>query len=562
MYAYEPILSSIERRVRALYARQVMDESRPEQGAFISEILGCPAATHGAHAHDLACACYVFMAEGASLEGDDELFDRIRRGISFQKRWQRPGGLIDGVVSNYESPNATAFTVQLLAPVVEVARGKAEAGDERAAQIAQALGEYVQTAAQAIIGRGFHTPNHRWVICSALAQAITLFPDLSAWDYIESILAETVDINEDGQFYERSTGIYNSASDRSLRFIADHLGRPELLDPVRKNLDMMLRLFHPDWTVVTDMSGRQDRGQRIVPVKIADSFFDMAQRDGNGVWATVADCLVDNASGDLDFVWLIHPFMANSACRHDTLKREMPPDDFSTVFLASRLWRVKRGLLSATAMGGNFTSFAVRYGEVNLKTVKIFETYYNTSKFETDTFEAFENGVRMVHRGDTRRQRNYDLPLGRPVPFDDFYAVQAEREHWALSPFDILLDIREVQRGFDLHLQTEGALDRIAFQIECCFEGPGEWETDGQVIRVNNGQTAILKSGYGIFHRGEYGIRIGPGSVAHRMWQMRGSEPEPDSFRVLVTLQTPIDCAFEIRYGTWSTATSGLLEPT
>ncbi len=561
MYAYEPILSGIERRVRALYARQVMDESRPEQGAFISEILGCPAATHGAHAHDLACACYVFMAEETSLKGDEELFDRICRGISFQRRWQRPSGLIDGVVSNYESPNAAAFTVQLLAPVVEVARTKAETGDERAARIAQALGEYVQTAAQAIIGRGFHTPNHRWVICSALAQAMTLFPDLPALGYIESILAETVDINEDGQFYERSTGIYNSASDRSLRFMADHLKRPELLDPVRKNLDMMVRLFHSDWTVVTDMSGRQDRGQRIVPVKIADLFFDMAQRDGNGVWATVADRLVDSAPGDLDFVWLIHPFMANPAYRHETLNREIPPDGFSTVFLASRLWRVKRGPLSATAMGGNSTSFAVRYGEVNLRAVKIFETYYNTSKFETDTFEAFENGVRMVHRGDTKRQRNCDLPLGRPVPFDDFYAVQAERKHWALSPFDILLDIREVQRGFDLHLKTEGALDRIAFQIECCFEGPGEWETDGQVIQVNNGQTAILKSGYGIFHRRECGIRIGPGGIAHRMWQMRGSEPEPDSFRVLVTLETPIDCVFEIRYGTWSTATAGVIEP-
>ncbi len=189
-------------------------------------------------------------------------------------------------------------------------------------------------------------------------------------------------------------------------------------------------------------------------------------------------------------------------------------------------------------------------------------TTYNTPRFETDTFEAFGNGVWMVHRGDTRRQRNYDLPLGRPVPFDDFYAVQAEREHWTLPPFDIILDIREVERGFDLHLKTEGALDRIAFQIECCFEGPGEWETDGQVIQVHNAQTAILKCGYGIFHRGEYGIRIGPGAIAHRMWQMRGSEPEPDSFRVLVTLQTPIDRVFEIRYGLWSTATTGLLEPT
>ena len=564
MYAYELILENLERRVRALYARQVMDESRPERGAFISETLGCAVANHGNHAHDLACACYVFLAEGSSLRGDGELFDRIRRGISFQRRWQRPTGRIDNVVSNYDSPAATAFTMQLFAPIVEVARGMAEAGDERAGQIAQSLGEYIHDGALGSIGLGFHTPNHRWIICSALAQAMTLFPELPAPDYVESILAETVDINEDGEFSERSTGIYNSACDRSLRLMADHLGRPELLDPVRRNLDMMVRLFHPDWTVVTDISGRQDRGSRMVPFRIADSFFDMAQRDGNGIWATVADHLVAGGTDALheSWPWFIHPFMANPGYRHEALVREPVPDDFSRIFPASRLWRVKRGPLSATAMGGRSTAFSVRYGEVNLKAVNVFETYYKTPRFETDTFEALGDGVRMVHRGDTSRQRNYDLPLGRPVPFGEFYAVQDEREHWSLPTFDILLDIREVDRGFDLRLKTEDALDRVTFQIECCFEGPGEWETDGQVIQVSNGQTAILKSGYGVFHRSAHGIRIGPGAIAHRMWQMRGSEPAPDTFRVLVTLQTPIDRVFEIRYGIWSTATGSLrLEP-
>jgi len=43
------------------------------------------------------------------------------------------------------------------------------------------------------------------------------------------------------------------------------------------------------------------------------------------------------------------------------------------------------------------------------------------------------------------------------------------------------------------------------------------------------------------------------------MWQMRGTEPEPDSFRVLITLQTPVDRVLEIRYGRWSPASGELL---
>ena len=136
MYAYEPILEGLTQRMRASYDRQVMDESRPEHGAFISDSMPHPVANHANHTHDLARACYVFLAEGSPLEGDEALFGRICIGIDFQKRWQRPSGLIDNVVGNWESPTATAFTVQLLAPIVAAARTKAEAGDERAAQIA------------------------------------------------------------------------------------------------------------------------------------------------------------------------------------------------------------------------------------------------------------------------------------------------------------------------------------------------------------------------------------------------------------------------------------------
>ena len=39
---------------------------------------------------------------------------------------------------------------------------------------------------------------------------------------------------------------------------------------------------------------------------------------------------------------------------------------------------------------------------------------------------------------------------------------------------------------------------------------------------------------------------------------MRGTEPETDSFRVLITLQTPLDRVLAIRYGRWSPATGGL----
>jgi hypothetical protein len=366
-----------------------------------------------------------------------------------------------------------------------------------------------------MIDRGFHTPNHRWVVCSGLSQALGLYPDLPARDYIDRILAETIDLNADGEFTERSTGVYNAVCDRSLRFMADCLDKPELLDAVRKNLDIMSHLFHEDGTVVTSISNRQDRGLRVIPVDIADSFYDMAQRDQNGIWAQVADNLTGGANDPSHSPWLIQPFMQNPTYRNDTLTRQPLPNYFARHYPISGLWRVKRGLLSATAATGNRTALSVRYGHINLRAVKFSGTYMSTSNFQADKMEAIENGIRLTQRGADRRTPGYELPLNREVPLGQFGQIRDTRDRWTLPELDLSLGIVEVKNGFDLRYKTDGGLDRVPIEIECTFEGPGEWETRDNVLQVNNGQSAILKSGYGTFHNGNEGITVGPGSGAH-----------------------------------------------
>ena len=559
MYDYEAILASQVLRVERAYPTQITDRSHPAHGAFLSETSGAhPNADHGANASLLASACCVLLADGSRLKGNAELCDRVQWSIAFQRRWQRPSGLIDLVGMNFESPPDTGFAVQLLAPAVELARAVAAAGDSQAAAIADSLGRFVRAAAVGMIDRGFHTPNHRWVVCSALAQAMTLFPEIKAGPYVERILAETVDINEDGEYTERSSGVYNAVCNRSLRFMAHHLGQPDLLDPVRRNLDMMSHLFHEDGTIDTSFSNRQDRGQRIVPVAIADSFFDLAQRDGNGVWARIADELVAAGEDAAHSPWLLQPFLANPEYRRERLARKPRPDHYAKHYPASGLWRVRRGPLSATAATGSRAAFAVRYGDVNLRSVKFSGTYLLSANFSADRMAPIDGGMRLERAGRAHPLPGYELPLGRPLAFGSVHAARPSRQRWTLPPIDLRLDIREVENGFDLRYLTRGGLDRIPIEIECAFEGPGEWETADQVTQVTAGMTSVLKSGHGTFRRGDQAIRIGPGSGVHYDWQMRESEPSLDSFRVLITLQTPVDRTLEIRYGSWSLATRSL----
>jgi hypothetical protein len=237
------------------------------------------------------------------------------------------------------------------------------------------------------------------------------------------------------------------------------------------------------------------------------------------------------------------------------------PDQYSRVCPASRLWRLRRGPLSATAVGGERTHLSLCYGDVELRALNVAETFYNTSTFHTDGFETMPGGVRLTHRGRADRQRQFDLPLGRPVPVGAFYQVQAERRHLSLPCFDIVLEISEAEGGLDLLLASIDAPDRVPFQLEFCFVGPGQWETADQVVEVANGQTALLTAGWGLFRRGADAIRVGPGAKAHRLWHMRGAEAQPDCFRVLVALETPVEHRLELRCGTWSPATGELVRP-
>ncbi len=552
MLTCESLLPMLDARVASILLRQVLDRSRLDYGGFVED-----GVAGGTGVGQVVPLCYAYLMEGSAHFRSTEILERILLGAGFGRRIRRESGRFDLVVTNFDSAPDTGFLVQSMAPVVAAAREVAD--DAGAGEIAEALGELIRTAAPGMAEGGFHTPNHRWVLVSALAQARALFPDLDVMDTIEAYLAETIDINADGEYTERSTGVYNAVCNRSLRIAATVLDRPELLDPVRKNLDLSYHLLHADGTVVTNLSQRQDRGTRTIPVGLVDSYYAMARMEGNGFYAAVADWLIDQEPGGLP--WTLHPFLEYPEWREDSLKRESLPESYSKVYPVSGIWRVRRGGMSATTASGITSAFSLKYGEAELTALQVCATYYGTGQFVGEDLREEEGGIRITHPG---RGWHYDSPgyfhpLGEPVEQTQWEEARWRRRFSAVPPLAMDLTVKEVQSGFDLRIVAD-AMDRVPLQIACDFAPGGELDLDSVAVQGIAGQTAFLKTGYATYHVGGDAIAVGPGAYAHRMWQMRWSEQSPEAFRILITLLTPVDRTLEIRCGAWSEATEGILK--
>ena len=558
MIAYEPLVGELDQQVEGVLTRQVLDAESHYCGGFMDgdRLVGSQSISA------VASLGYAYLLAESRHYRSEELLQRILRAAEFARRQRNPSGCFDLLTTNFDSAPDTGFVVQAIAPVVFAARQQA-ADDEGAAEIADALGELIQTGAPGMVAGGFHTPNHRWVLVAALAQAQALYPELDVSATVDAYLGEGIDINADGEYSERSTGVYNAVVNRALIRAAHVLERPDLLEPVRRNLDLSYHLLHADATAVTSISTRQDRDTRAVPTGLADGYHALAHLDGNGFYAAVADWLVAHGGGLVCLPnYVLHP-----EWRAARIERTPLPESYSRVYPASGLWRVRRGAVSATAAAGLTAPFSVVCGQAELAAVKISSTYFATGQFIGEEFAEADKGVRMQHKGRNRIYPEKDyvggiywLPIAEQVNADNWREVRGRRATYQLPPLKVELHIEEVAGGFDLHIRTAGGVDGVPLQIEGVFEPGGTLEMDSALVEGRAGHTVFLKAGYALYRVGDDAIRLGPGAMEHTMWRMRNSEIDEERLRVLIALRAPVAQTLEIRCGRWADAQGGFLE--
>lgn len=502
-----------------LLALQVLDKSSRGYGT-LDDPRGVYAVGSAAGLINASMAAY--LQPRSRFHSSALLVERMKLAAAYMEREQHPDGFMDYRDTNYDSAPDTAFTIHSMAPAACLAKRA------KRADLLAIVEPYIRKAGAGLAVGGIHTPNHRWVVSSALAQINEVFPDPAYVRRIDQWLAEGIDIDQDGQFTERSTSVYNAICDRSFLVLAVKLGRPELLEPVRKNLNSMLYLLHSDYTVVTEISRRQDRDQRTATM--ASFWFPLqylAVKDGNGQFASLADHLAPQSASLA--AYMEYPEMAGRKPAPAPL-----PESFEREMKSLGIVRVRRGPVSATLFSDNPAFFALHNGDVAIEAIRFASAFFGKGQFLAPTIE--KKGSDYILR--QKLEAGYYQPLDPPqrVTPANWSALRKERAVTQKCTLDQLATVTPTSKGFRVRIQASGTKG-VPVSVEINLRDGGKLEG---ITRTPEGDP-LLPNGFAAYSGPENRIRFGPGLAEHRYIQVRGALPKLPGTSVYLTAFTPCD---------------------
>jgi hypothetical protein len=517
------ILKRHDEAVEDLLGRQITDPaSRWAGGVPNAAILHEPAAA-GALLDAFASA---FVHPGSKFHRSPALAGRMRLAATFLERCQSPDGNVSLLVTNFNSPPDTGFVVH------HVAAAAANAMRYGAPELASLVEPFLRRAAGGMTRGGIHTPNHRWVVSAALAQIHALYPDPAYVRRIDEWLAEGIDIDEEGQFTERSTGVYNAVVDRALVVMAEKLSRPALLDAVRRNLDATLWLLHPGYEVATEISRRQDQYGRYDMGVYWFPLRYLAVRDGNGVYAALARHF-ERSRASLSSL-LEYPALSAPGPRSAAV-----PDNYEKTLPGAGIARIRRGALSATlVLGGDSRLLAFRRGEAVLQAVRFASAFFGKGQFLPQQARKSDGGYHY----EQELTAGYRQPLEPPrkVLPPEWAVTAGTRRQTETCRLTQSATVTETTGGLRIRIQASG-IAGVPLAVEISLRPGGVLEG-----AENAGDVFVLPGGYATYRVGKDSIRIGPGIAEHRYTQVRGAAPRVPGTGLYLCGYTPFDHTFEI----------------
>jgi hypothetical protein len=290
----------------------------------------------------------------------------------------------------------------------------------------------------------------------------------------------------------------------------------------------MLYLLHSDYTVVTEISRRQDRDQRTATM--ASFWFPLqylAVKDGNGQFASLAEHLAPQSASLA--AYMEYPEMTGREPAPAAL-----PDSFEREMKSLGIVRVRRGPVSATLFGDNPAFFALHNGDVAIQAIRFASAFFGKGQFLAPTIE--KNGSDYIFR--QKLEAGYYQPLDPPqrVTPANWSALRNERAVTQKCTLDQVATVTPTSKGFRVRIQASGTKG-VPVSVEINLRDGGKLE---EVNRTPEGDP-LLPNGFAVYSGAQNRIRFGPGLAEHRYTQVRGALPKLPGTSVYLTAFTPCD---------------------
>lgn len=572
---YQKIFEVNESFTSRMIELQDLDPASKYYGGIIDPIMGVARPSHVNTPRIMAAWTASVVNADSDYYQSHVLIERLVKASQYMLKQQHDDGTISLGSTNYHSPPDTGFVVVGLSQIYLLLEKQSSRIYD---QVRSNIKLFLERTIPALLTGGCHTPNHRWVITAALSFLNQLFPDEALLSRTEEWLAEGLDCTEDGEWTERSNGIYNAVNNIMLFHAARNLNIPELLEPVRRNLELMQYLVHPSGEVVTDYSGRQDFGK---PSNLSNYYLVyrlMASVDQNPLFAYMADfaaeCVTEPGSVDSNAMMghLLYPdlmineferkpipknyvkFINQNHPRQEYLRKAAAVGHHFKILhsaphtaFGSPVVRYRKDDLSGTVMTNAPSFFSLRHGKLRLLGTKI-STSFSPGIVTFDELEVRDEGCCLR----TVMEKGYNAPIPREL-LEKLEKV--EERPWYLLPHqhrkithlqkhEITLEITPHPDRWSVHVKSD-QLEEVFTQITFIFGEEGELSGEG-VKQVQN-QQYFLTEGKAIYSVGKEKVEISPGAHEHWLDTLREDVHSPGCKYLSINLMTPLDLTLDIK---------------
>ena len=467
-----------------------------------------------------------------------ELQQAMADAIDFLLRYQHQDGTIDLLTTNFHSTPDTGFVVEPLALSYKLLSLDLNGSHEL---LRTRIKSFLILAGEALIAGGIHTPNHRWVNCMALSRLHDLFPDSRYSARIHTWLREGIDIDEDGQYTERSTAVYSPLTDRCLITIARLMKLPALYDPVRRNLDMTLFYLHPNGELVTEASRRQDQYQARNAAAYYYPYWYMCVLDQNRYYSAMKISIEQNV-GIKNLAGIL-PYLLEDERLDMNIPADILPLHYEKYFSASSLVRWREGHTDVSILAKNSTWFTFHHRQAILQAVRLSTAFFGKGQFIPDQLIKTNRGYLLTQKLEGPYFQPY---LTDSIPGDGNWE-KMPRDKRPTSEVQVLhysVELYYENLAWNLDIDIKGT-DYVPVAVELSFRAGGK--LSNVITTAESAEVFLLEKGEGTYAYQGSSIQFGPGKNEHRWTQLRGAEPRIPGMSVYLTGFTPFNHVLQIQ---------------